>query len=180
MAVGTCATSFGVGQSLGDCALRRSRLVRCPAGSAGVFRTANPQDAERRRDPIEHLADGFTDQVQRPAAAGADAGFDVDHDLAARKVLRKPPGVLRFDGRARRLNIGGRQALFDSRDIGVKILQFDYQLIGVEPFGTPAEPHALQVTNDGSQAFDLSRRFVKPAAIRFERRRQIAHESLQH
>ena len=61
-----------------------------PAATAPVFGTANTQNPQPRRDKIEHLVDRLADDMERAAAAGADAIINIDGHIFARQMVRKP------------------------------------------------------------------------------------------
>src|SRR3954470_7831401 len=58
-------------------------------GPAGVTRTTHDAHPQLRRHDVELLAAHFVDHMQRPAAAGAVALFDVDQHLVTRQMCRE-------------------------------------------------------------------------------------------
>jgi len=60
-----------------------------PAATAPVFGTANTQNPQPRRDKIEHLVDRLADDMERAAAAGADALINIDRYIFARQMAGK-------------------------------------------------------------------------------------------
>lgn len=73
---------------------RRGYLQHTLAASpAAVARTHNALDLVLHRNDVEGFLDGLPDLVQPLAAAGADVALDIDHDVDARQMLRKPPPV---------------------------------------------------------------------------------------
>src|SRR5262249_18795659 len=65
-------------QAARDRPLRRWRLRHSSATATTVFGTANADDAELRRYPVQHLADALSDRMQRATATCAARGADVD------------------------------------------------------------------------------------------------------
>jgi hypothetical protein len=109
-------------EALGDRPLRGRRLVDGAAGPAAIARPADADDAEPRRNMVEHLADGLADQVQRAATAGAGLMLDIEPDVLPGQVRRQArPLVLGLGCIS--LSLGKRKAGFDAGKIGVEVLK---------------------------------------------------------
>jgi len=67
--------------SLGDGALRRSSLVDRPAGAATIFGTSDAQNPQPCWHEVKHLTDALADQMERTAAAGTDALFNIERHI---------------------------------------------------------------------------------------------------
>ncbi len=128
---------------------------RALARAAAVARSARDQDAEGGRHDIETLGDILADLVERTAAAGAGLILDI-HDLLDPFEMRRQrtavglahPIAVRPSG----LRFGGDLGLGERR---LDILETQLQLIGIELFGTAAEPVAPKRLEDRPQTFDF-------------------------
>jgi hypothetical protein len=74
------------GQTFGDRALRRGRLMDSPTGAAAIARSAHADDPKPSRYVIEHLADGLPDRMQRATAAGTGLMADIKPHVLARQM----------------------------------------------------------------------------------------------
>src|SRR6516225_829532 len=150
--------------SLGDGTLRRWSLVDRPAGAATVFGTANTQHPKLCRHEVEHLADRLADDMERAAAAGADALINIDGDIFARQMVGKSLPMwrrLRTDIVCRR----GWMARLQARNIGVEVFQSESKLVAIDPFRAPSELRALEPSNDELESLDLGLRLDKLGSV---------------
>ena len=99
-------------QAAGDHPLRSWRLHHSLAAPAGIFGTCGADHAQLRRNPVEHLANAFPDDMQRAAAAGADHVVDIEPYIVAwqmvgqRLAMGGPFGLLVLDPRAALMGTG--------------------------------------------------------------------------
>jgi hypothetical protein len=115
-----------------------------PASATSEFGAANAYDGELRRHPVQHLADAFTDRVERAAATRARRRRGVEHDLPARPIRGKrlapwPAALWLSRGLLRGLG---------ARFVGLQVLQSEGKLIGINAFGSTAVLCALKLSND--------------------------------
>ena len=107
----------------------------------------------RSRNPIQHLAHAFSDDMQRAAAAAADRALNVEADLFARQMVgqrlatRGPFGLLL---------LAMRTLLFFAGKIAVDLFERERQLVGIKALGTAAKLRPLQLLDDRLQALDLA------------------------
>ena len=136
-------------------------------GPAGVFGPRDPDDAELRGNPVEHLADALADGMESTPAARAHGVLDIENDILARQVIGQRLAVGRpFGG-----GLGDHRTAFpDMANIGVKVFERQRQLVGIEPFGTAAELRPLELPDDRLQALDLPSRLSTTAAMSRTRR----------
>src|SRR6185312_2661076 len=137
------------GQTLGDRALRSRRLVNRSARATAVARSTDADDAQPRRDMIEHLADRLADHVQGAATAWACPVLDIDQLVLTGQMRRqaRPVDVQPATGRLLR----GWKLRLGARKIGFEVFKAELQLIVIQPLGAPA-------TFDGSQTSPTSGR----------------------
>src|SRR5207302_5526860 len=122
------------------------------AGPAGVLGTGGADDAQLTWYPVQHLADAFTDDMQRAPAAAAGCVVNIEPHILARQMIGqrlamgRPFGVLLLDPRT---------VLF-AREIAVEIFKPERKLFGIEALGTAAELRALQFLDARFQTLDLA------------------------
>ncbi len=146
------------GQSALDQAGRRQRLDDCAlAGSAAIFGPARDQHPKLRWAHVEPFGRVLADPMHDPTAAGAGLALDVDHDLDAWQMRRQSAAIEPALRRTSRLHAGVPTLLLGlSRGDGLlDILESEIELIGLEPLRTAAEPGALQLADDLTQALVL-------------------------
>ena len=140
-------------QAAGDRPLCSRRLRHRLAGPAGVFGTGGADDAKLSRNPIQHLAHAFSDDMQRAAAAAADRALNVEADLFARQMVgqrlatRGPFGLLL---------LAMRTLLFFAGKIAVDLFERERQLVGIKALGTTAKLRPLQLFDNRFKALDLA------------------------
>ena len=150
----------------------------CPAGTATVLGTANTQNPQPRRDKIEHLVDRLADDMERAAAAGADALINIDGHIFARQMVRKSLPMwrgLRTDIVCRCC----RMARLQARNIGVEVFQSESKLVAIDPFRAPSELRALEPSNDELESLDLGLRLDKLGSVVRHLRSQVTHQLVQ-
>ena len=148
------------GHSLGDGALGRGSLMDRPAGTATIFGTSDAQNPQPCWHEVEHLADRLADDMERAAAAGADALINIDGHIFARQMVRKSLPMwrgLRTDIVCRCC----RMARLQARNIGVEVFQSESKLVAIDLFRAPSELRALEPPNDELESLDLGLRLGK-------------------
>jgi hypothetical protein len=140
-------------QTAGDRPFWRRRLRHRLANPAGVFGTNGADDAQLRRNPIQHLAHALAHDMQRAAAIGADHALNIDADLFARQMAGQ-----RFATRGplARLLFARRTLLLLAGEIAVDVFERERQLIGIKALGPTAKLRPLQRLDDRLQALDLA------------------------
>ena len=137
-------------QSSGDWPLGRRRLRDVLTGPAAVFRADDADDLELGGYPVEHFTDVFPDRMQSTAAAGTDEAAHIDDHVFAGQMVRQRLAARMVLGSRRRK----RRALLHATDIGAEVFKNERQLIRIEPFGSLAELHALELLDRDTQLRD--------------------------
>ena len=149
-----------------------------PAGTAAVFRASDPQNPQRRRHEVEHLADRLADDMERAAAAGTDAIINIDGHIFARQMVRKSLPMWR----RLRTDIVGRccrMVRLQAGNIGVEVFQSESKLVAIDLFRAPSKLCALQSPNDELEPLDLGLRLGKLGSIVRHLRSQVPHQLVQ-
>ena len=120
------------------------------AGAAGVFRSADNQNAELRRDDVEPLAHILADPMQLVLAAGAGLVFDVDHRLDPRQMRRQRATIRSTLGGAVSTRLRRRLFFFGlSRSLDLLgLFQPKQQLIFWQRLGSSAKAMTLELFDD--------------------------------
>jgi hypothetical protein len=143
-------------QALGDRPFRCRCLMDAPASPAAVLRTADADDAQPRRHPVQHLAHRLADRMQGAAATRTGRHLEVEAHIVAFQMLGQARPIGSISAGRLLVSLHRRQQFLSPADVCSQILQPQLELIAIEPLGPPAELQALKLLHDQPQAFDLS------------------------
>jgi hypothetical protein len=131
-------------------------LMDRAAGAAAVLGAADAQDAQLRRDPVEHLARRLADPMEATAAVRAFMALHVEPHLLPRQMSgeRRAPGR----GSGPRVLIARRrwnQVGFGAGSVGIEVFQAESQLVRIELLGAASELPSLKLLDEAPETLDL-------------------------
>jgi len=98
--------------------------------------------AQLRRNPVQHLAHAFPDDMQRAAAAGTIHIVDIEPYIVAWQMVRER---LAMGGPFGSWALAPRAALMGTGEIAVEVFKPKGGLVGIETLGMATKLRALQL-----------------------------------
>jgi hypothetical protein len=160
-------------QTASDQSLGRAGLHHLAAGAAGVFRAGGAHDTKLRWDPIQHLADALTNQMESAATAATDPVLYVEQNVFAWQMIGQRPASRRRVG----FRCDLRLRFLEAANVAVEILQTECKLVGID--ASELRPNCIRCSclmMDLSRSISVSRWSIAAAMSRTRRCRSAGSE----